>query len=178
MAEEILYEFAKSGTLDAALHLTRSVVNLNPLWVRSFADIQSDEVCHFARSLIESSPLIPTTVFLENFCELSQLNDKTKLAPEEFVKFEADPRMRDGRAQLTQKHANILDILKLVGWVEERNPAASMMRLSAGFINPAYTLHHHAITPFTAPDSPHPWQYFHPPIPQCDHTVPRVLDRG
>jgi hypothetical protein len=111
LTEEILYEFAGSGTLEAALHLARSVADLNPLWLRSFADILSDEVCHFARSEIESAPLTSSTVFAEHFYEISQLNDETKLTPEEFVRFEFEA-MRDGRTQIAQEHASILNMLK------------------------------------------------------------------
>jgi hypothetical protein len=112
VSEEILREFAGSQRLDAALHLTRSVVNLNPLWIRSFVDIQSDEICHFARAKIDSRPVLPTKVFVENFYEISQLSDENIRTPEEYVESESEKAMREGRTQLAQEHANALDILK------------------------------------------------------------------
>jgi hypothetical protein len=112
IAEEILREFAGSQRLDAALHLTRSVVNLNPLWIRSFADIQSDEICHFAGAKIDGRPVLPTKVFVENFYEISQLSDENIKTPEEYVKSESEKAMREVRTQLAQEHANALDILK------------------------------------------------------------------
>lgn len=111
LSEELLYEFAQSGTLKAALELTRRVVQRTPLWIRSFADLEADEVCRFARKVATGGPVRPVSVFVESFPEVSQLGEKHKFNPEEFVQFAFDPRARDVLSALAKRHAQVLNEL-------------------------------------------------------------------
>ena len=116
LSEELLYEFGQSSTLVAALHLTSRAVERDPLWIRSFAELEADEVGRFARAVLAKTPPEPLTIFVEKFPEVSQLTEKHQLSPTEFVRFAFDPMTRNGLAELAQKHAKVLNALsKAVG---------------------------------------------------------------
>jgi predicted nucleic acid-binding protein len=112
MSEVILDEFGQSPTLEAALNLTRRVVELKPLWIRSFADIKTDEVCRFARTL-SIAEIAPLTVFVENFLDVSQSTEEQQLNPDEFVKLAFNPLFRDGYDELADSHAEVINKLSL-----------------------------------------------------------------
>lgn len=110
LSEDILYEFGQSRTLDAALNLTRCVVEREPLWIRSFADLEVDEVCRFVRTTT-TIDIAPVTVFSENFSDVSQLTERRQLNPEEFVRSAFDPKFREGYLKLANNHAHVLNEL-------------------------------------------------------------------
>lgn len=139
LTEEHLDEFARSATLDAALALTRQAVRRRPLWLRSFADLKTDEVCRFAASLRDrDTPLPPVVALVEAFEDVSQVGERHQLDPEAFVRFAALPSARDGMAALLQEHANGLNFLtaaeaagQLTKEARERAVRDSLRRLLA-----------------------------------------------
>lgn len=135
LSEETLHEFAKSGTLEAALELTRRAVALRPLWIRNFADLQIEEILFFSTSARDKRAQRPTPVFVDDFSSVSQLTEKHKLNPEQFVKFAFDPRALDGLEKLAQHHADVLNYLSraVAGgrFTKEVNAQAELGKLQA-----------------------------------------------
>ena len=137
LTEEHLDEFARSATLDAALALTRQAVQRRPLWLRSFADLKTDEVCRFAAGLRDRDASLPPVVALvEEFETVSQIGERHQLDPEAFVRFAALPTAREGMAALLQEHAKGLNFLtaaeasgQLSKEARERSVRESLRRL-------------------------------------------------
>lgn len=111
LSEETLYEFAKTGTLQAALDLTRRAVAFDPLWIRSFADLEAEELCLFSTTAPSGQLQRVDPIFVEDFRAVSQLTERHKLIPEEFVEYAFDPRPKNGLAEIAQRHADVLDYL-------------------------------------------------------------------
>ena len=111
LSEEILYEFGQSSSLEAALSLTDSVLEHDPLWIRSFAEIEADEICSLAKELLYGTPRTPISIFFSEFADVSQLSENGKLTPKEFVRFATDPRSLEGLGRLARQHAKVLNAL-------------------------------------------------------------------
>lgn len=111
LSEQILHEFAKTGVLQDALELTKRAVALEPLWLRSFADLEAEELCLFYASAPSKQIRKVEPVFVRTFREVSQLNEKYGLTAEEFVEFAFDPKAKDGLAELAKRHAEALNYL-------------------------------------------------------------------
>jgi predicted nucleic acid-binding protein len=111
LSQDTLEEFGQSSTLEAAVELTRSVTSLTPLWIRTFADLETDEVCSFAIAHLTRQPPEPIVVFVESFPEISKLADKYHLDPVEYVRLSFDTRIRREASNLALVHAKVLDEL-------------------------------------------------------------------
>lgn len=97
--------------MDAALELTRRVLQTSPLWIRSFADLEADEVNCFANSVATNGTAKPIVALVPEFAEVSQLTERHILDPESFVRFAFDPRTRTGLSELANKHADVINQL-------------------------------------------------------------------
>jgi hypothetical protein len=110
-SEETLYEFSQSGSAEAAANLTRALLDLNPVWLRSFADIQADEAINF----VNCAPLQPDIprpqAILETFAEASELAGKHFIDPIGFVAIARDGRAQQSLADNHALHAKVLDEL-------------------------------------------------------------------
>ena len=111
MAEEHLYEFGQSRALESALDLVQQSIARHPLWVRSFIDIEADEVCRFARDAMTGSASSPVRPFLERFEDISQISEKHQLDPVAFVRFAFDRRTVNELQDIGTKHASVLNEL-------------------------------------------------------------------
>lgn len=139
LTEEHLDELARSATLDAALAMTRQAVQRRPLWLRSLADLKTDEVCRFAASIRDrDAPLPPVTALVEAFVDVSQVGERHQQDPEAFLRFAALPAAREGMAALLQEHAKGLNFLtaaeasgQLSKEARERSVRESLRRLLA-----------------------------------------------
>lgn len=112
LTEENLLEFAKSHTPKAAVTLAQRVVDLSPVWLRSFIDIQSDEVRSFVE-LPGKSESIPTPQFYRSTFEaVSQIGERQKLGPIQFVELLSSEKAKSMVQEIHQTSANNLDVLK------------------------------------------------------------------
>jgi hypothetical protein len=111
LTEETLHEFARSGTLEAALELTRRAMALKPIWIRNFADLEVEELHFFLATAKESVGPIRSPIFVEDFTFVSQLTERHKLSPEQFVEYAFDPRALGGLEEIAQRHAEVLNFL-------------------------------------------------------------------
>ena len=111
LSEELLYEFAQTESLDAAVELARRAEATSPLWIRSFVDLEADEVGSFARAVTANNPIGPIMAIVQHFSDVSQVGDRYKLDPESFVRFAHNPRTRAGLTGLACGHADIVDQL-------------------------------------------------------------------
>lgn len=108
VSEETLYEFAQSSTVEAAQSLTQGVLTYEPLWLRSFTDIQSEEVAAFASFAPQGREVPPTAALCTQFREASDIAGRRRLDPLTFIAAASDPRTRASISDIHVHHAKCL----------------------------------------------------------------------
>jgi hypothetical protein len=111
LAEENLIEFAQSPTTEDAVNLAQRVVDLKPVWLRSFADIQADEVIAFAENHDEGELIHPPEIYRQTFESVSQVGGNHTLDPISFVKAFSSTKAKAEVRVLRDEHAGILNTL-------------------------------------------------------------------
>lgn len=111
LTEENLLEFAQSPTPEAASCLARRVMELNPVWLRSFIDIQCDEVRAFVEQHGTSDSIPAPEIYRSTFESVSQIGDSHRLGPIQFVELFASETAKPQVQQLRREHASVLDVL-------------------------------------------------------------------
>ena len=112
LTEEHLLEFSQWHSLDEARSLIRALLALAPVWFRSFADIQADEVHAFVAFALHRQARPHLTVFRETYESASRIGDRLDLNPEQVVTLFSSPVGRDALRKLRQQHADVLNELK------------------------------------------------------------------
>lgn len=140
LTEENLLEFAQSPTPEAAVTLAQRVMGLSPIWLRSFIDIQCDEVRAFADQHGKSDSIPGPEVYRSTFEAVSQIGQSQTLGPIQFVELFASDTAKSQVRELRREHASVLDVLTRAtasgvltkGHLESAFRSAISARLSRG----------------------------------------------
>ena len=111
LTEENLFEFAQSPTPEIALSLARRVLELKPVWLRSFIDIQADEVRGFFENQGRTGSVPAPEIYRLNFEEVSQIADGQVLGPIQFVELFSSASAKLKVRKLRQEHVGVLNTL-------------------------------------------------------------------
>lgn len=111
LTEENLLEFAQSPTPEIGRALTHRVLELNPLWLRSFIDIQAEEVRGFVENFGKSDSIPVPVVYRSTFEAVSQIGQRQQLTAVQFVELFSSEAARSKLRGLRQEHAGILNVL-------------------------------------------------------------------
>lgn len=111
LTEENLLEFAQSPTPKAAVSLARRVMELNPIWLRSFIDIQCDEVRAFVEQHGRGDSIPAPEICRTTFESVSQIGESQTLGPIQFVELFASDAAKSQVRELRREHASVLDVL-------------------------------------------------------------------
>lgn len=109
--EENLLEFAQSPTPKLALGLVHRVLDLNRLWLRSFIDIQADEVRGFVEHHGRADSIPVPGTYRSTFEAVSQIGERLQLTPVQFVELFSSEAAKSEVRKLRQEHVGVLDTL-------------------------------------------------------------------
>lgn len=111
LTEENLLEFAQSPTPEAAVSLAQRVMELSPIWLRSFIDIQCDEVRAFVDHHRTSDSIPVPEICRATFESVSQIGESQAIGPIQFVELFASDVAKSQVRELRKEHASVLDVL-------------------------------------------------------------------
>ena len=109
--EENLLEFAQSSTTQVALNLASRVVDLNPIWLRSFTDIQADEVRGFVDHHRNEDSIPIPEIYRSSFEAVSQIGERQAPNPNQFVEIFSSESAKSKVRAIRREHASVLDEL-------------------------------------------------------------------
>jgi hypothetical protein len=134
LTEENIFEFAQSPTLQSGLSLTRRIVELHPVWLRSFIDIQADEVRNFVERQGPSNSNSIVKIYRDSFEAVSQIGERHQLDPIKFVEAFSSEKAQNQIGELRLDHVRVLNTL---------SQASASGELTKGHLELAF---HHAIS--------------------------------
>lgn len=111
LTEENLFEFAQSPTPEIGLTLARRVLELNPIWLRSFIDIQADEINGFVEHHGKISPTPIPLIYRSEFEAVSQIGKHKKLTPIQFVELFSSEAAKSQVREVRGEHVGVLNTL-------------------------------------------------------------------
>lgn len=111
LTEENLLEFAQSPTREAAVKLAQRVMELSPIWLRSFIDIQCDEVRAFVDHHGTSDSIPVPEICRATFESVSQIGGSQAIGPIQFVELFTSDGAKSHVRELRKEHASVLDVL-------------------------------------------------------------------